>query len=81
MTKENIFLNLKPILAQSLSRSSEEITLAASLADDLGADSMDIAQTATDIEDVFDLRFSDSEIEKMKTVQDIVDVIATHKLL
>lgn len=79
MSKQDIFDKLKPVLALSLSREESHITLQSNLKDDLGADSLDVVQTATDIEKEFDVIFTDAEMEKISTVQDIVDILFTHK--
>ena len=44
----------------------------ASIADDLGADSLDVVDLVTSLEDEFDIEIPDEEIENIKTVGDVV---------
>ena len=46
-------------------------------AEDLNADSLDAVECCMDFEDEFEVSISDEEIEKVKTVGDAVDLIAT----
>ena len=46
--------------------------------DDLGADSLDIVELIMDFEDEFDMEISDEDVEKIKTVQDIIDYIKNY---
>lgn len=43
---------------------------------DLGADSFDLLELVTALEDEFDLTFDDEALEKIATVADAVDAIA-----
>lgn len=76
MTKDEILKKLVPVVGKSLSRLDSEVIPTAKFTDDLGADSLDVVQMVTDIENEFDVRFTDSEMEKIITVQDAVDMIA-----
>ena len=51
----------------------ESITLETSFVEDLGADSLDIFQIITELEEVFGMEFDDSEAENIKTVGDAVE--------
>ena len=44
-------------------------------ADDLGADSLDIFQIITELEEVFDLEFDDADAEGIRTVGDAAEYI------
>ena len=46
-----------------------------SLKDDLKINSARIVDIVLDMEEQFDIEISDAEIEKMKTVQDIYDIL------
>lgn len=41
----------------------------------LGADSLDIVDLVISIEDVFDVNIDDDDMEKLKTVQDLINYI------
>ena len=45
------------------------------IADDLGADSLDVVDMLMSLEDEFDVEIPDDEIEKIRTVGDLVTYI------
>lgn len=53
----------------------EMITPETTFVEDLGADSLDIFQIITELEEVFELEFDDSEAENIKTVGDAAEHI------
>lgn len=78
MNKEEITEKLTALIAKSLNVPAEEVKPDSTLLD-LGADSLDNAQTIMDIEKEFDIAIPDTDMEKFTTVQTIVDYIAAHK--
>ena len=70
-----IFEKLKDIIAEQLSVEQDEISLDSNIQDDLGADSLDVVDLITTIEDEFDLSIPDEAVEEIKTVGDIVNYI------
>ena len=48
------------------------------LQEDLGLDSLDCVELVLQVERSFDIRFSDLELEQLRTVQDLVDGIERH---
>ncbi len=70
-----IFEKLKDIIAEQLSVEADEVTLEANIQDDLGADSLDIVDLITTIEDEFDISIPDEAVEEIKTVGDIVNYV------
>ncbi|MBN1775803.1 MAG: acyl carrier protein [Clostridiales bacterium] len=42
---------------------------------DLGLDSLQIYELVIDLESSFDIRISDEELERVNTIQDVVDMI------
>jgi acyl carrier protein len=48
------------------------------LQDDLGLDSLDCVELVLQVERSFDIRFSDPELEQLRTVQDLLDGIERH---
>lgn len=73
-----IFDEIKEILAEHFDLSVDEIELTSSLADDLGADSLDAIDIAMTIEDQYSIEVPDEVIEAMKTVEDIVNFIESN---
>jgi acyl carrier protein len=57
----------------------ENIQLNAKIVQDLGAESLDIYDMIALLEDKFGLEITDEEIEKIQTVQDVVDFIRTRQ--
>jgi len=70
-----VFEKIKEILAAKLDVDAEEMSLDTKIADDLGADSLDVVELLMAIEDEFDVEIPDEEIEKLKTIGDVVDYI------
>ena len=66
---------VRDILCDQLDVEEEQVTLDASITDDLGADSLDVVDLVMSIEEEFDLEFPDEEVENIKTVGDIVKYI------
>ena len=67
------FDKVKDIIVDSLSCDEEQVTLEASLKDDLDADSLDAVELI--MADEFDVQIPDEEANKMATVKDIVDYL------
>ena len=61
------------IIANQLGIEEEDITAAASVIDDLGADSLDVVELVMALEEEFDLEIPDEEAEKITNVQNIFD--------
>ena len=66
---------VREILCDQLDVEEEQVTLDASITDDLGADSLDVVDLVMSIEEEFDLEFPDEEVENIKTVGDIAKYI------
>lgn len=70
---------VREIVAEQLERDVKEVTNAASLIDDLGADSLDVVELVMKMEEEFGIEIPDEEAEKIKTVNDVIQYIMTHK--
>ena len=70
-----IFDKLKDIIADQLSVDEEKITLEANITEDLGADSLDVVDLISVIEDEFDLEIPEEAVDSIKTVGDIANYI------
>ncbi|MCQ2440523.1 MAG: acyl carrier protein [Clostridia bacterium] len=51
------------------------MTMDTRIADDLGADSLDVVEMLMAIEDDFDVEIPDEDIEGLKTIGDVVEYI------
>ena len=69
------FEKLKEIIAQILNVDTDEISMETTFVDDLGADSLDVFQIITGIEDEFDIEISNDDAEQIVTVGDAVEQI------
>jgi acyl carrier protein len=70
---------VREIVAEQLERDVNEVTNTASFVDDLGADSLDIVELVMKMEEEFGIEIPDEEAEKIKTVNDVIQYITTHK--
>ncbi len=69
------FEKLQQIIAEVLNIDPDTITVDSRFIDDLSADSLDIFEIITSIEDVFDITIDDSQAESIVTVGDAADAI------
>ena len=69
------FEKLQGIIAEVLNIEPEEVTMAATFVDDLGADSLDIFQIIMGIEEEFDIEIPNETAEQIVTVGDAVEQI------
>ena len=67
-----IFDKVKEIICEELGIEADLVTMEASLADDLGADSLDAIELIMAVEEKFDVEISDNEAAKIKLVSDMV---------
>lgn len=74
-----VFEKVREIIAEQMSISEDEITLETTFTDDLGADSLDVFQIISDLEDSFGIEFQTEDAEKIKTVGDAVNYIEAAK--
>ena len=66
---------MKQILSEQLDADIDSITPETDIADDLGADSLDVVEMLMAIEDEFDIEIPDDRVESLKTVGQVVDYI------
>ena len=69
---------VQKIVCEQLGVSPDEVKLAASFIDDLGADSLDTVELVMAFEEEFDLEIPDEEAEGIATVQNAVDYITAN---
>jgi len=65
----------RALIAQKLSISENEITPEKSFNKDLGADSLDIVELSMLLEREFNLKFAESDTDKLQTVGDVYKLI------
>ncbi len=74
-----VFDKIKEILAEQLDADPETMTMDTRIADDLGADSLDVVEMLMSIEDEYDVEIPDQVVEDMKTIGDVVNYIQEHQ--
>ena len=72
------FDELKQIVVDTLNCDEDKVTMEASLADDLQADSLDAVELNMALEDACGISVPDEERATMKTVGDIFNYITAH---
>lgn len=63
------------IIADQLARDKEQITGASDIANDLGADSLDLAELMIAFEENFDINIEEDKVGEISTVNDVVEQI------
>ena len=69
------FERVKKVLVEQLDVNETEVTIAASIVDDLGADSLDVVEIIMGLEEEFDIEIPDEDAEKITTVKQIIDYV------
>ena len=57
----------------------DNVTTESSFVDDLDADSLDMVEIGMAIEDIFEVEVTDKDVEKISTVQDVVNFVCEKK--
>jgi acyl carrier protein len=70
---------VKAILSEQFDVEEDSITPDTNIADDLGADSLDVVDLLMSIEDEFEIEIPDEEVENLKTVGELVKYIEDHQ--
>lgn len=73
------FEKVRDIIVETLGCDAEEVTPEASLADDLGADSLAAVELVMALEEATGLSIAEEDAANLKTVGDILTYLAAHK--
>ena len=73
------FEKIRDIIVETLGCDAEQVTPEASLADDLGADSLASVELVMALEEAAGLSIAEEDAAKLKTVGDIMAYLAAHK--
>jgi acyl carrier protein len=76
---ENIEQRIRKIIAEKLDVNEADIRNESSLTADLGADSLSVVELVMALEEEFEFEIPDDEAEKITTVQQAIDYVASHK--
>ena len=67
--------NLKNLISRETGVSPEEITLNSHFEDDLNIDAFEFANLMVAVEEEFDIEINPEDIEKIKTIQDLLHFV------
>ncbi len=73
------FEQVRDIIVETLGCDAEQVTMEASLADDLGADSLASVELVMALEEATGISIEDGALAEMKTVGDVMNYLNTHK--
>lgn len=73
------FEKVRDIIAETLVCDAEAVTPTASLADDLGADSLAAVELVMALEEAVGISIAEEDAANLKTVGDIMTYLAAHK--
>jgi len=76
---EELFGQVKDVIAEQLNVDESEVHEDSSFVDDLGADSLDLVELVMALEDNFDMKIPDEDVEAIKTVGDAIAYIESHR--
>ena len=74
-----VFDKVKEVIADTVNIDEADITLEATLKDDLGIDSLDAVEISIALEDAFEISIPQEELANFTTVKDIVEYIEANK--
>ena len=68
---------VKELIIEQLNVTREQCVPDASFLNDLGADSLDLMELIMEMEEQFGVPISDDELQKIRTVQNVIDFLRT----
>ena len=69
------FEKIRDVIAEQMSIDAATITAETSFKNDLNADSLDLFQVITELEEIFGMEFTTEDAEKIKTVGDAAEYV------
>jgi len=76
---DEILSKITEIICDQLDVDASDVELAKSFTDDLGADSLAIVELVLQLEESFDIKIPDDEVDRIKTVGDAVAYIKANQ--
>lgn len=73
------FEKVRDIIVETLGCDAEQVTLGASLSDDLGADSLASVELVMALEEATGISIDDADVANLKTVGDVMNYLTAHK--
>jgi len=75
MAEQTTFERIKAIIVELLGVDPAKVTLEARFREDLEADSLDLVELIMEMEETFDVQIADNELEKIRTIKDVLDYL------
>ena len=73
-----VYARLKRLIVEHLGVDEEEVVPTASFTDDLNADSLELVELVTLVEEEFGIKIPDNDSSRLLTVQEAVDYVEEH---
>ena len=70
-----VFEKVRDIIVKQLEIDKDKVTMDTSFNDDLDVDSLTLIELIAEFEDQFNIEIEEDELEKMKTVKDVVEYL------
>ena len=74
-----VYETVVSIICEQFDLEEKDVSMETGVTEDLGADSLDLVEVLSAIEDELDVEIPDEVLENMKTVGDLVKYIEDHK--
>ncbi len=74
-----MFEKVQSVVAEELGVEKDDVTMEASILDDLGADSLDVVELIMALEEEFNIEVSDDKAQSMKTIKDVIEYIESQQ--
>jgi len=69
------FEKIRDVIAEQMGVDKASVTVDTTFTDDLNADSLDVFQIISELEDIFGMEFSNEDADKIRTVGDAAEYV------
>lgn len=75
MDRAQLLEEIKALAAETLEVDTDDVTEASRFSDDLEADSLDLVELVMAMEEKFDIKIDETELEDIETVGQVIDIV------